>query len=278
MSENIDMDIEFTIEDVKFNFNKWTCESPKGIIIGVHGFAEHSGRYRHVGEFFVKNGYSFYMMDLRGHGKSGGHRAYVNNFDEFISDEDKFVDYVRELENVEKVYMLGHSMGGLISVRYSAEFPEKLKGVVATGPAIGINADVSKGLVIAAKLLAKISPKKTIKQTIDPSILTHDKEISEAYANDPLVFKETTVKLGAELFRAADETKKKYANKIAVPIFLLIGSEDKLADPSSVEEFYNKLQISDKAFKKYDGFYHEIMNEVGREKVLNDILEWIEKH
>ncbi len=271
-------ELNLNINGLNFTYRKWTTETPKGIIIGVHGFAEHSGRYDHVGEFFAKNGYSFYMMDLRGHGKSGGLKAYVDNFDTFIKDVDSFVEHVLKEESIDKVFMLGHSMGGLISVRYAAYHPEKLKGIIATGPAIGINADVSKGVVIGAKILSKISPKKTIKQTIDPSILTHDKDISEAYAKDPLVFKETTVKLGAELFRAADETKKKFANKITVPIFLLIGSEDKLADPESVEDFYHRLTIKDKAFKKYDGFYHEIMNEIGRENVLADILEWINAH
>ena len=242
-----------------------------------HGFAEHSGRYVHFAEYFLKHGYSVYVPNHRGHGKSEGERAFVNKFDDFVLDLKKFIEQVKRWENVDKIFLVGHSMGGAIALRYALKYPDDLKTVIASGAGLILTANVSSFLRMMAKVLSKIVPKMKIESKIDPNILTHDKEIAQKYANDPLVFKFTTARLGAEMFSAGDDTLKQ-AHKLKVPILILHGGEDMLVSPRGSQIFFENIPIEDKKLIIYPGLYHEIFNETEREKVLKDVLDWVEKH
>ena len=264
-------------DGLKLYYETWTTKPSKGVIVVSHGFAEHSGRYVHFAEYFLKHGYSVYVPNHRGHGKSEGERAFVNKFDDFVSDLKLFIEQVKQWENVDKVFLVGHSMGGAIALRYALKYPDDLKTVITSGAGLILTANVSGFLRMMAKFLSKIVPKMKIESKIDPNILTHDKEIAQKYANDPLVFKFTTVRLGAEMFSAGDDTLKQ-AHKLKVPILILHGGEDMLVSPRGSQIFFEKVPIEDKKLIIYPGLYHEIFNEIEREKVLKDVLDWVEKH
>jgi len=258
-------------------YRYWRSQQPKAVIVGVHGYAEYSARYVHVGEFFANNDYCFYIMDLRGHGKSGGIKGYVNKFDEFIKDLDLFIDHVHEKENVDKVFLLGHSMGGLIAVIYAIKHPEKLYGAITTGAALKLGEKISALKESFLRLLAKIRPKFRPNIPINKDLLTRDPEVNQNYWDDPLVFKKGTIRLLVEMVNSMKWAMAN-AQKLTVPIFMLHGSEDKIVPPSASEEFISNVASSDKRFELIEGSYHEIMNDLDKEKVLNMILKWLNEH
>lgn len=264
-------------DGLKLHYEGWIVKNPLATIVVSHGFAEHSGRYAHFGQYFAKKGYNVYVMDHRGHGKSDGSRGYVNKFDDFIKDLDEFIKLVKEKEGIDKVFLIGHSMGGLIALRYAIFHPENLKGVITSGAALIPTVNISSIMKKLAKLMSKIAPKAKISSKIDPSILTHDEAIWKKYAEDPLVFKFSTTRLGAELFDAGEDTLKR-AKDLKIPIMMLSGSEDKLVDPKGSKKFIEEVPIEDKKLIIYPGLYHEIFNELEREKVFNDVIDWIKVH
>lgn len=252
-------------------------DETKALIIGVHGYAEHSGRYSHVGEFFASNGFAFYMHDLRGHGKSDGERGYVDSFWDFINDLDQFMNYVRRKEDEEKSFLLGHSMGGLISVIYAIEHPTKISGLITSGAALKTSIKIGKIQEALMKTLSKVRPKYRPEIIIESSLLTHDPEINKAYEEDPLVFKFGTVRLLTEMTKAMDWAWKN-VERLNVPVLMLHGSEDKIVPVEASKEFFDLVKVADKELKIFNGFYHEIMNEKGKEEVLRTILKWILRH
>ncbi len=269
----------FTTKDgLKLFYRYWKpSDATKSLIIGVHGYTEHSGRYKHVGEFFASNGFSFYMHDLRGHGKSEGERGYVDSFWDFINDLDQFINYVKEKEKEEKIFLFGHSMGGLIAIIYAIEHYPNLHGLITSGAALRTGVKIGKIQEALLKTLAKIRPKYRPEIVIDHNLLTHDPEVNKDYADDPLVFKFGTVRLLAEMQKAMDWAWMN-ADRLNVPVLMLHGSEDKIIPVDASKAFFDLIKVADKELKIYEGLYHEILNEKEKDKVLKAILKWINRH
>lgn len=269
----------FTSRDgLKLFYRYWKPSNEiKSLIIGVHGYAEHSGRYKHVGEFFASNDFAFYMHDLRGHGKSDGERGYVDSFWDFIHDLNEFIDYIKGREGIDRVFLLGHSMGGLISIMYSIKYYSNLYGLITSGAALRTSVKVSKVQEVLMKTLSKIKPRYRPEIVIDHNLLTHDPKVNKAYAEDPLIFKHGTVRLLTEMIKAMNWTWRN-VDKLNVPILMLHGSDDKIVPVEASRDFFDLIKIDDKELKIFEGMYHEILNEKGKENVLDTILKWINEH
>jgi len=264
-------------DGTKLYYQVWKPDGEsKAVVVVVHGLVEHSGRYMNVVNQLVPKGYAVYALDHRGHGKSEGERAHVKSFDEFVEDLKLFVDLVKNKEKRKKLFMLGHSMGSLITLLFMAKYPEGVSGVVlsGTGARPGKISPVVKALL---SFIAKVAPKAKFALPWDPSFISRDEKVVEAYVNDPLVSKKASARLLAEVyystFRAAKE-----AAKISVPCLIQVGSADVAFDPESREELYNIIPAKDKVLNVYEGYRHEVYNEVRKEKPLQDLEEWLEKH
>ncbi|MEM3467097.1 MAG: alpha/beta hydrolase [Candidatus Jordarchaeales archaeon] len=264
-------------DKTKLYYQVWKPDrESKAVVVVVHGLVEHSGRYMNVVNQIVPKGYAIYALDHRGHGKCEGERAQVKRVDEFIDDLKLFVDLVRKKEKGKKIFMLGHSMGSLIAMLYVARYPEGISGLVlsGTGARPGRVSPLVKALLA---LIAKIAPKSKFTLPWDPSFISRDEKVVEAYVNDPLVSKKASARLLAEVyyktFRAAEE-----AAKINVPCLLQVGSADVAFEPGSAKDLHDVIPAKDKTLKVYEGYRHEVYNEVGKEKPLSDLEEWLEKH
>ncbi|MGC9176430.1 MAG: lysophospholipase [Thermoplasmata archaeon] len=262
---------------LKVFYRFWKSENTKKYIIGIHGFAEHSGRYDEFSRNLAKNGFSVIMYDLRGHGKSSTSEniGYIKNFDEFINDTFSFIEIMGEKLKNNKFVLYGHSMGGLILLKYATKYNENIDGLISSGPATIMNVNSLTKTFLT--LMAKISPKSRVKLPIKPEFLTHEQTIWEAYINDPLVFKRPTVNLIYEMYKGSKSIWKDL-NKINVPILMLHGGEDKIVPKVATELAFEKISSKDKAKKIYQGMYHEIHNELDRNIVYNDISEWLKFH
>jgi len=247
-------------------------DKPKASVFIVHGLGEHSGRYVNV--INTLKDYNLFLLDLRGHGKSGGKRGHVMNFDEYLDDVDVLKNEVKDLIQG-KTFILGHSMGGLIVLRYAIYRPEGLSGVVSSGPLLGVNVKVPKAKEMIGKLIANIVPGLSMNNEIDTNKLSHDKAVVEAYNNDPLVHAKISAKWYIEMVKAMEDTNAN-AGKLYIPCLIMHGSDDALTNPNSSREFFEKVGAKDKTYKLYNGYYHEIFNEIEKQKPLSDMLEWLD--
>lgn len=264
-------------DGVKLYYQVWMPDGEsKAVVVVVHGLVEHSGRYMNVVNQIVPKGYAVYALDHRGHGKSEGERAHVKRFDELIEDLKIFVDFVRKNEKGKKLFMLGHSMGSLIAMLYVAKYPEGISGLIlsGTGARPGKISPVVKALL---SLIAKVAPKAKFALPWDPSFISRDEKVVEAYVNDPLVSQKASARLLAEVYYATFRAAKEAA-KINIPCLIQVGSADVSFDPESREELYNTIPAKDKTLKVYEGYRHEVYNEIDKEKPLKDLEDWLQKH
>jgi len=256
----------------------WVPEGEvRASILIVHGLGEHCGRYTNVVNYLVPKGYALYGFDLPGHGKSGGVREYVSTYDDYTETLTTNYQRVREAQPDKPIFLLGHSMGGLIATAYLVDHSEDFTGAVISAPAILIPDFVTKFTVLLGKVLSKIAPKAGV-LGLDANGVSKDPAVVEAYINDPLVFHgKTTARLSAELLDKVFWVNENMET-ITTPLLIVHGGEDKLANPKAAQLLYDHASSKDKTLKVYDGLHHEVFNEPERELVLGDVSAWLDAH
>jgi len=250
---------------------------PKFTVLGIHGLGEHSGRYDHVGEYAVSRGGELFMFDLQGHGKSSGKWGHFDRFVEILGDTALFHQTIYEEEGKTVVFVLGHSLGGLIAARYAQENPEHIKGLILSGAALEIAQPIPGWQKSLGNFFSKYLPKFTMSNNIDPKLLSTDSSVGEKYKADPLVHRKVSARLYTELVSAMDEANSK-ASGMELPVLVMHGTEDALTAVHGSENFHANCGSSDKILKLYEGCYHEIFNEKTKEQVLKDTFDWIDAH
>jgi len=254
----------------------WCCESkPKAVLAIVHGHGEHSGRYGNVADWFVPRGYSVYAFDLRGHGKSQGKRGALNDFGEYREDVRAFLDLVRQAQPV-PIFLLGHSLGGLIVLDYALRNGSELAGVVASGPVLS-PPGISPFLLWLSKVLARVWPSLTLESGLDTSALSRDAAVVDAYVNDPLVHSKGSARMANEMMDAV-EWAQAHAAAMPLPCLIVHGGQDRLCDPQGSQAFFDNLTCAGKERIEYEGYFHEVYNEPGKERVFADVEAWLERH
>ncbi|MBF0442546.1 MAG: alpha/beta hydrolase [Oligoflexales bacterium] len=250
-------------------------EDPKAIILYVHGYADHSSRWLHVFDRLFYSGYSVYAPDQRCHGKSEGRLGVIRSMYDWVEDIDIMVKYIYTLHPRKPVILFAHSAGGLAAALYVINKRNNLTGLVLSAPAV--SSDLSPLAQKTSWLLSKIVPHLGIVYTGSDDMLTHDSGIVEASRNDPLFYKGRIMAItGYALVRGTLDLKKRL-HEISLPLLVLQGTADKYVSPDGSRLLFEKASSGDKTFIPYDGFYHEIFNEVEREKPLSDLMEWLEK-
>ena len=252
-------------------------KSPKAVLLVAHGLAEHSGRYKNLVNYFVPKGYAVYALDHRGHGKSDGLRCYVDRFSDYLVDLKTFFDIVRKENKGAKIFLVGHSMGATIATGYAIEHQKELSGLILSGAILVAGSSVSPVLLAMAGVVSVLAPKMGV-NIIYASAISRDKAVVDAYVNDPLVYRgKLPARMGAELARMW-KTLPQHMPEIKLPVLIMNGTADHLADPGGSELLYERAGSKDKTLKLYDGFYHEIFNEPEHKQVMADVEVWLTKH
>jgi alpha-beta hydrolase superfamily lysophospholipase len=259
-------------------FQSWLPESePKAALLIVHGLAEHSGRYMNVVNHFVPLGYAVYGIDHLGHGKSDGTRVYVERFDDYTNTLKIYFGMIQRWQPDKPIFLVGHSMGGLISAVYLLDHQGELAGAVLSGAAVKVPSNITPGLLLVGKMLSALIPKFGL-LGLDADGVSRDPGVVKAYVNDPLVHTgKTTARLSAEMLKAMEYVGGQAA-RITLPIMIVQGSADKLVDPAGAQMLYDAVSSADKEIRIYDGLYHEVFNEPEHDKVLRDVEIWLEAH
>jgi alpha-beta hydrolase superfamily lysophospholipase len=250
--------------------------TPKASLALVHGIGEHSGRYSNLVGTLIEHGMAVYAVDNRGFGKSSGKRGHVMSWREYTDDTAAFLDRVREIKSEGPLFLMGHSMGGLIVLSFLLDHsPKDLNGVVVSGPALSQGA-VSKVLLLAARIMSKVVPSFSLDTKLDASAVSRDPEVVAAYEADPLRTGMASARLGTEM-AAAMEMVKTRAGEIRLPILIVHGGADRLVAPETSRELMPLLGSTDKTRIEYPSYYHEPHNDLDWQKPLSDIVQWMEK-
>jgi alpha-beta hydrolase superfamily lysophospholipase len=232
----------------------------------VHGIAEHSGRYERTGALLSAGGVDVWAFDLRGFGGSAGRRAFVRRWDDYLDDVgDRLVD----LRDALPVVLMGHSMGGLIALTYATSERTAPDLLVLSSPALSTT--VPAPVRAIAPLLSRVLPTLAIGNALRGEQLTTDPDVGRAYFLDPLVVPRSTVRLGAELFAAAQRGRRDLS-RLRVPTLVTHGAADTIVPPASTELLGALPNVQRRV---YDGLRHETLNEPQGPQVVADILAWM---
>lgn len=250
------------------------AEQARAVVVIVPGFNSHSGYYQWVAEQLVEHGLAVYALDLRGRGRSDGERFYVNAFADYVSDVATFVARTKAQEPGLPVFLLGHSAGGVVSCLYTLDHQAEIDGLICESfahelPAPDFALAVLKGL-------SHVAPHAHVVK-LNNGDFSRDPNVVEAMNNDPLIAHEVQpTQTIAELARA-DERLKREFGLITLPVLILHGSADKAAKPSGSQRFYDMAGSQDKMLKLYEGYFHDLLNDVDKDIVMADIQAWIDE-
>ena len=247
---------------------------PTAVVVLVHGAGEHSGRYEHVAERLVGDGYAVHALDHRGHGHSQGRRALIDRVDHAVTDLNALVSAAVQHESAASipVLMVGHSMGAMIALRYAGDYQHRLDGLALSGALASIQA--SAPLRIVGRVISAVAPTLGL-IAIDASLISRDPAVVEAYRSDPLVHHgKLPARTAAEIADTVGALPGR-VGEITVPTLIMYGTEDRLCPPAGSEMLEQRIGAAKKQVIAYEGLYHEIFNEPERDTVLSDLSEWL---
>ncbi len=262
-------------DGLELRVHAWVPAEPRALLLVVHGLGEHGGRYRILGESFAARGYGVFAVDLRGHGESPGPRVHVDRFEDYYHDVDALVDCGRKRFPELPVVLLGHSMGGLITLGYTIRAPEGIAAAVVSSPALAAHPSLvpSLPLRLVAKVLQRVAPRTLFPSGIDPAGISRDPEVVAAYQADPLVSGKVSARWYAEV-TAAQARIRAAAPSFLRPLLLMQSGADRLVDPEATKEWAQRAP--DRVdFVLWDGLYHEMLNEPEKPEVFSKIESWL---
>jgi alpha-beta hydrolase superfamily lysophospholipase len=234
-----------------------------------HGVFEHGGRYEHVAERFLKHGYAVWALDHYGHGKSPGPRGDIQHPDHFVDDMKIVIAALTEATKHEPV-LLGHSMGGAIAALYAVRHQDMLRALALSSPALKTHA--SPLLIAVSRMLAFAAPTMQTPSGLNQPA-THNAEWEAWKKGDDLKHDRMTLRLARFIVDAGDEARAK-ADTLRIPVGMFVAGEDTYVDKRGAQEFFRNLPPGIGEYHEYDGYYHEIFNELGRDMPLNDLETW----
>jgi alpha-beta hydrolase superfamily lysophospholipase len=250
------------------------------VIVIIHGLAEHCGRYQETGEFFASRGWAVYACDLRSHGQSqdmpGAGRVHVNRFTDFLLDADALVSLAQSRHAGLPVFILGHSMGGLITILYALQNPQKLAGAIVSSPALGTHPDFKPPLYLKLMvgILSRIAPRVLVDSNLDAHAISKDPAVVQAYLDDPLVSKKVSTRWYSEIIKSM-KAAHNGAPGLQTPMLVMQSGADRLVDPSAPARWVEATPGGMAEPVMWKDLYHEMFNEPEKEEVRGKALEWL---
>ena len=264
-------------DGLRLFYRQWSVPRSRGLVAVVHGLAEHSGRYQELARALNDGGWAVAAVDYRGHGQAGGKRAHIDHFSDYLNDIRAFLGEIRRQGYNGKPVLLGHGQGGLICARLAEIEGERLGGLVLSSPFFGMAAKLTPVKMVAANLFSRMLPSLTlsIKNSFDHNYLSHDRNVVERYVSDPLVGSVATVGWFAGIL-SAQQVALTEAGWVPGPLLVLQAGDDRLSSLYATRSFFESASTQNKQLKIYDRYYHDVFNEVGRERVIADLTNWLE--
>lgn len=253
----------------------WIADHPRAMICHFHGQSDHSSRFAHVAEFFAANNITFLASDFQGHGLSDGKRGHVNKFYEYIETVEMVYREATGLFPGLPVFIYGHSMGGNICINHAFIAKEQIKGYIITSPWIRLAFEPPAWKIALGKTVKSILPSLQQPTGLDPSLISHDKQVVEKYKTDKLVHGKITASGFFEILTYGKNILLN-ADRLHFPMLLLHGTADGITDYKASREFA-ALRPDLITYKEFEGLFHELHNEPEKQQVFDTMLNWINK-
>jgi acylglycerol lipase len=260
---------------LKIFLRSWLPDAkPRAVLVICHGVNSHGGQYAWAAEQFVKNGLAVYALDLRGRGKSEGERFYVEDVKDYVNDVAGTVKIAKSRNPGLPVFLLGHSAGGVVSATYALESQSELAGFICESFAFQVPAP---GFALAAiKGLSHFAPRLPVLKLKNEDF-SRDPKVVEALNSDPLTAHEVQPASTVAALVRADERLRDEFPLITLPVLIMHGTSDKATVCHGSEFFHKTAGSQDKTLKLYEGHFHDLLSDIGKEGVVADIMAWLDK-
>jgi acylglycerol lipase len=264
-----------TADKLKIHTEAWLPDGEmKAVVLLSHGIAEHTGRYKHVGEYFAAHGYAMYGLDHRTHGQSGGEpRVYITDFNQVVEDLKQYFDSIPH----QRIFIYGHSMGSFIATLFTLRYQDRLAGFISSGAPLTLDTQFPKIVATIGNVISALAPTLPL-IPLELSTISRDPAVVAAYNADPLVFAGKVRARMAAGYNNALAPAREQLPTLRLPILVMHGGDDKIAPPSGSQLLYEKASSADKTLKIYPGLYHELHNEPEKQRILADIVAWLDAH
>jgi alpha-beta hydrolase superfamily lysophospholipase len=258
-------------------YQRWMPDSPKAHLIFVHDIADHVGRYAAFTGFFSGRGYGVHLFDMRGHGKSGGRRFYINSIHDFLSDLYEFIDFIKKTSATAPLILVGYGFGGQIVLNFTVKYDKGLRAVIAISPNIRDRVGVPGWKLKLLRLVNRVNPYCMVGGNwLDPVLFTHSLNVIRDCENDPSFEKKTSIKCAFEIIANSD-LMMGIAGRIHLPVFMACGGDDIICDPEKVRKFFIRIPVYNKMLKTYPTILPDIFTGVENSQLFWDIDRWLEE-
>ena len=265
-------------DGVRLHHATWAADAPRAVLLVSHGHGEHGGRYAELARHLAERGITVHAIDHRGHGRSGGPRGHVGRFGEYVADLEQWrLAVTAKLPPGLPVFLLGHSLGGLIAIRHLQSHPEAgFRGAILSAPLLGIAVKAPKWKVALSGIFSRVLPRLPFSNELDPSMLSTAPGYVEAYRADKLLHPTITPRLFTEM-GAAMRAAFEQPDSIRIPLLVLAPTGDRVVAPEAVARFASACP-GEVEVRRYEGFQHESLNEAERHRVIDDVTAWLDAH
>jgi alpha-beta hydrolase superfamily lysophospholipase len=266
-----------SVDGLRLKARWWPVPEARAIVIVAHGFGEHGGTYAHVARSVGGAvGADFLALDFRGHGRSPGRRGVVRRYEDLVTDLRSVVAWARANLPDLPVFVMGHSNGGQVVLRFALDPGHDIRAVIASNPSIQVAMPVPPGKLKLGKVLLSVAPWFTLKADAPSAWMTRDPAMQDMYRKDELRHNRMSAPLFFGMVEGGEMLLAR-AGEIRLPTLLIVGGQDPVINPASNREFFERLGAEDKTLHLYPRMLHEPFNELGREAVFDDLARWLDE-
>jgi alpha-beta hydrolase superfamily lysophospholipase len=247
----------------------------KRLVVLLHGFADHSGRYRELIDHLAGQGAVVFAYDQRGNGESEGQRGHLMSYLELVDELDAFLKIAYAAEPGLERVIYAHSTGAILALTYLYQHPEAADRLVLSAPCLILTFEAPAVKVLIGKAFSAVLPRVTLQAGFDPGSVSRDPAVVEANKADPLVTQAISTRFYTEVYGKAMRAALAGIEQIKIPTLVLQGTDDRLVSPAVADEFERRLPAAE--IIRYDGGYHESHNDIHREQVFSDVDAWLSR-
>jgi len=260
-----------------FHYRDWACSHAKAVIILVHGLGAYSGRFFELGRFLAEKGFKPYAIELSGAGESPAVKGHINNFKIYTEELLSLAGYIRNRHPGKKIFILGESLGGLISMDFLNHYQDKISGAILISPAIGDKLNFSILKRICIFICSIFRPKTYFNANFNAEMLTRDPLMADKINKDPLEVRKFTAKFFISSLKTLIYVNKD-PSKITLPILMLLAGKDTMISSEAAAKYFGRTHSRDKTLKWYPEMYHALYTDIGRNRIFHEIIKWLRRH